>query len=148
MQERLNQYRPILAVLIVACGLMAAVTSRYDMTLFYICLGAWALLSLGCIIWMTVITRQNRRRFGRLKDSLEHIMSDAVLSLPMPSLIVRESGEVVWSNPPAKQGVFPGQELFGHNIAELVPGLDWQAESSAEGRDIVIGERHLSLIHI
>ena len=63
MQERLNQYRPILAVLIVACGLMAAVTSRYDMTLFYICLGAWALLSLGCIIWMTVITRQNRRRF-------------------------------------------------------------------------------------
>ena len=39
MQERLNQYRPILAVLIVACGLMAAVTSRYDMTLFYICLG-------------------------------------------------------------------------------------------------------------
>ena len=130
MQERLNQYRPILAVLIVACGLMAAVTSRYDMPLFYICLGAWALLSLGCIIWMTVITRQNRRRFGRLKDSLEHIMSDAVLSLPMPSLIVRESGEVVWSNPPAKQGVFPGQELFGHNIAELVPGLDWQAESS------------------
>ena len=105
---------------------MAAVTSRYYMTLFYICLGAWALLSLGCIIWMTVITRQNRRRFGRLKDSLEHIMSDAVLSLPMPSLIVRESGEVVWSNPPAKQGVFPGQELFGHNIAELVPGLDWQ----------------------
>ena len=55
MQERLNQYRPILAVLIVACGLMAAVTSRYDMPLFYICLGAWALLSLGCIIWMTVI---------------------------------------------------------------------------------------------
>ena len=145
MQERLNQYRPILAVLIVACGLMAAVTSRYDMTLFYICLGAWALLSLGCIIWMTVITRQNRRRFGRLKDSLEHIMSDAVLSLPMPSLIVRESGEVVWSNPPAKQGVFPGQELFGHNIAELVPGLDWQAESSAEGRDIVIGERHYTV---
>ena len=40
MQERLNQYRPILAVLIVACGLMAAVTSRYDMPLFYICLGA------------------------------------------------------------------------------------------------------------
>ena len=145
MQERLNQYRPILAVLIVACGLMAAVTSRYDMPLFYICLGAWALLSLGCIIWMTVITRQNRRRFGRLKDSLEHIMSDAVLSLPMPSLIVRESGEVVWSNPPAKQGVFPGQELFGHNIAELVPGLDWQAESSAEGRDIVIGERHYTV---
>ena len=145
MQERLNQYRPILAVLIVACGLMAAVTSRYDMTLFYICLGAWALLSLGCIIWMTVITRQNRRRFGRLKDSLERIMSDAVLSLPMPSLIVRESGEVVWSNPPAKQGVFPGQELFGHNIAELVPGLDWQAESSAEGRDIVIGERHYTV---
>ena len=141
MQERLNQYRPILAVLIVACGLMAAVTSRYDMTLFYICLGAWALLSLGCIIWMTVITRQNRRRFGRLKDSLEHIMSDAVLSLPMPSLIVRESGEVVWSNPPAKQGVFPGQELFGHNIAELVPGLDWQAE----GRDIVIVERHYTV---
>ena len=145
MQERLNQYRPILAVLIVACGLMAAVTSRYDMPLFYICLRAWALLSLGCIIWMTVITRQNRRRFGRLKDSLEHIMSDAVLSLPMPSLIVRESGEVVWSNPPAKQGVFPGQELFGHNIAELVPGLDWQAESSAEGRDIVIGERHYTV---
>ena len=145
MQERLNQYRPILAALIVACGLMAAVTSRYDMTLFYICLGAWALLSLGCIIWMTVITRQNRRRFGRLKDSLEHIMSDAVLSLPMPSLIVRESGEAVWSNPPAKQGEFPGQELFGHNIAELVPGLDWQAESSAEGRDIVIGERHYTV---
>ena len=39
MQERLNQYRPVLAVLIAACGLMAAVTSRYDMTVFYICLG-------------------------------------------------------------------------------------------------------------
>ena len=142
MQERLNQYRPVLAVLIAACGLMAAVTSRYDMTVFYICLGAWAVVSAGCIIWMTMITRGTRRRFTELQDSLEHIMSDAVLNLPMPSLIVRQSGEVVWSNVPAKQTVFPGQELFGHNVAELVPGLDWQAESSAEGRDIIIGGRH------
>ena len=145
MQERLNQYRPVLAVLIAACGLMAAVTSRYDMTVFYICLGAWAVVSAGCIIWMTMITRGTRRRFTELQDSLEHIMSDAVLNLPMQSLIVRQSGEVVWSNVPAKRTVFPGQELFGHNVAELVPGLDWQAESSAEGRDIIIGGRHYTM---
>lgn len=142
MQERLNQYRPVLAVLIAACGLLTAVLVRYDITAFYICAGAWLVLSAGCIIWMAVITRNNRRRFAELQDSIEHIMSDAVLDLPMASLIVRENGEIVWSNAPAKQSVFPGQELFGHNIAELVPGLDWQAQSSAEGRDIIIGDRH------
>ena len=142
MQERLNQYRPVLAVLIAACGLFTAVLVRYDITAFYICAGAWLVLSAGCIIWMAVITRNNRRRFAELQDSIEHIMSDAVLDLPMASLIVRENGEIVWSNAPTKQSVFPGQELFGHNIAELVPGLDWQAQSSAEGRDIVIGDRH------
>ena len=142
MQERLNQYRPVLAVLIAACGLLTAVLARYDITAFYICAGAWLGLSAGCIIWMAVITRNNRRRFAELQDSIEHIMSDAVLDLPMASLIVRENGEIVWSNAPTKQSVFPGQELFGHNIAELVPGLDWQAQSSAEGRDIVIGDRH------
>ena len=142
MQERLNQYRPVLAVLIAACGLLTAVLARYDITAFYICAGAWLVLSAGCIIWMAVITRNNRRRFAELQDSIEHIMSDAVLDLPMASLIVRENGEIVWSNAPTKQSVFPGQELFGHNIAELVPGLDWQAQSSAEGRDIVIGDRH------
>ena len=48
MQERLNQYRPILAVLIAAGALLAAVTSRYDLTVFYICIGAWVLLAIGC----------------------------------------------------------------------------------------------------
>lgn len=145
MQERLNQYRPILAVLIAAGALLAAVTSRYDLTAFYICIGAWVLLAIGCIVWMSVITRQNRRRFSELQNSLEHIMSDAVLNLPMASLIVRETGEIVWSNPPAKQAVFPGQELFGRNMAELVPEMDWRAESSAEGRDIVINGRHYTV---
>ena len=55
MQERLNQYRPILAVLIAAGALLAAVTSRYDLTAFYICIGAWVLLAIGCIVWMSVI---------------------------------------------------------------------------------------------
>jgi high-affinity Fe2+/Pb2+ permease len=64
MQERLNQYRPILAVLIAAGALLAAVTSRYDLTAFYICIGAWALLAIASVIWMSIITRQNRRRFG------------------------------------------------------------------------------------
>ena len=145
MQERLNQYRPILAVLIAAGALLAAVTSRYDLTAFYICIGAWVLLAIGCIVWMSVITRQNRRRFSELQNSLEHIMSDAVLNLPMASLIVRETGEIVWSNPPAKQAVFPGQELFGRNMTELVPEMDWRAESSAEGRDIVINGRHYTV---
>lgn len=145
MQERLNQYRPILAVLIAAGALLAAVTSRYDLTVFYICIGAWVLLAIGCIVWMSVITRQNRRRFSELQNSLEHIMSDAVFNLPMASLIVRETGEIVWSNPPAKQAVFPGQELFGRNMAELVPEMDWRAESSAEGRDIVINGRHYTV---
>ena len=145
MQERLNQYRPILAVLIAAGALLAAVTSRYDLTVFYICIGAWVLLAIGCIVWMSVITRQNRRRFSELQNSLEHIMSDAVLNLPMASLIVRETGEIVWSNPPAKQAVFPGQELFDRNMAELVPEMDWRAESSAEGRDIVINGRHYTV---
>ena len=145
MLERLNQYRPILAVLIAACGVMAAVTARFDMTVFYICIIIWGVLAVGSIIWMHLITRNNRRRFGELQDSLEHIMSDAVLSLPMPSMIVRQNGEIVWSNPPAKQSVFPGQELFGRNVAELIPGLDWLAESTAEGRDIVIGQRHYTV---
>ena len=47
MQERLNQYRPILAVLIAAGALLAAVTSRYDLTVFYICIGAWVLLAVS-----------------------------------------------------------------------------------------------------
>ena len=145
MLERLNQYRPILAVLIAACGVMAAVTARFDMTVFYICIIIWGVLAVGSIIWMHLITRNNRRRFGELQDSLEHIMSDAVLSLPMPSMIVRQNGEIVWSNPPAKQSVFPGQELFGRNVAELIPGLDWLAGSTAEGRDIVIGQRHYTV---
>ena len=68
MLERLNQYRPILAVLIAACGVMAAVTARFDMTVFYICIIIWGVLAVGSIIWMHLITRNNRRRFGELQD--------------------------------------------------------------------------------
>ncbi len=141
MQERLNQYRPVLAVLIAACGLLTAVLARYDITAFYICAGAWLVLSAGCIIWMAVITRNNRRRFAgfRIPSS---IMSDAVLDLPMASLIVREKRRDRVEQRPRQAVGVPDRSCSDITSQSLVPGLDWQAQSSAEGRDIVIGDRH------
>lgn len=144
MLERMNQYRPILWVLIIFSGLMAAAAYTYDRTVFFIGMIAWAIVALGAVLWSWRITHRNKQRLNELCSSLEHIMSDAVIALPMPSLIVRPSGEIVWSNAAAKQSVFPGKELFGHNLEEFLPGFDWQAASTPEGRDVEIASHHYS----
>lgn len=67
MLERLNQYRPILAVLIAACGVMAAVTARFDMTVFYICIIIWGVLAAGSIIWTAGAQGRKRLRIRGAK---------------------------------------------------------------------------------
>lgn len=144
MMERMNQYRPLLLVLVIFSGLMAGMAYTYDRTVFMIGMIAWAVVALGTIILSWRITHRNKSRLAGLQDSLEHIMSDAVIALPMPSLIVRASGEIVWGNTAAKQDVFPGRELFGRNVQELLPNFDWQGESTQAGRDVEIAGHHYS----
>lgn len=142
MLERLNQYRPIHWILLIICGMMTAAVYFVDGASlpFYLCLVLLAVAVAGTIVWSSIITHRSKAQFAGLKESLEQVMSDAVIALPMPSLIVRESGEIVWCNSVCKRTVFPGRELFGMKLAELMPGFDWAAESSPDGMNVEISQ--------
>ncbi len=140
MLKRLNQYRPIHGMLLAVCAVMTLLFYLREgrHAGFFICVGLFAAALVSTVLWDYFITRSNKTQFAGLKADLERVMSDAVAALPYAAFIVREDGEIIWVNGVCKRTVFPGQELFGANIRELMPGFEWQTESTPEGVNVEI----------
>lgn len=150
MLKQLNEYRPLQWVLLAV--LAAAVSMTYFAggpgTALYVSLGLLGLAVVGTVIWDFVTTRHIRSQFAGLREALNRVMSETPADLPFPAVIVREDGEIVWANGPCKRMVFPGRELFGRPLPELMPGFDWLADSPGGGTGVEIGNHRYTVFTV
>lgn len=139
--DRLNLYRPVYYVLMIA-GAAAAVLSYFaEPRLGLIIGGVWLASVLYALIRGYLIKRSNKRFFAAIRESVFGARQDTADKFSMAMLIARESGEVLWTNDTYRSRVSGGEDVFCENIIRVIPELDLTLATTPEGQNITLNQR-------
>ncbi len=95
---------------------------------FDLLLGGLALLLFAFLIYYNIrITRQRKAEWNlyleNLSENIEWATKNAVLSIPMPLVVIEVGGSITWYNP-LFGSLFQEEKLFERNIRDFVPELN------------------------
>ena len=111
MLDRMNLYRPVIYGMLAISGLAAGASYFFvDLRLFSIFLASWGIMALWAAIHCSRISRDTRRQLAAIRGSLLGAREETVAEYPMATMIVRETGEVLWQNDYCRQRVLDRSE--------------------------------------
>lgn len=146
MLDRMNLYRPVIYGMLAISGLAAGASYFFvDLRLFSIFLASWGIMALWAAIHCSRISRDTRRQLAAIRGSLLGAREETVAEYPMATMIVRETGEVLWQNDYCRQRVLDGEDAFGKRLDQVIPGLDLSGECGPQGQNVTAGGRMYTL---
>ena len=146
MLDRMNLYRPVIYGMLAISGLAAGASYFFvDLRLFSIFLASWGIMALWAAIHCSRISRDTRRQLAAIRGSLLGAREETVAEYPMATMIVRETGEVLWQNDYCRQRVLDGEDAFGKRLDQVIPGLDFSGECGPQGQNVTAGGRMYTL---
>lgn len=146
MLDRMNLYRPVIYGMLAISGLAAGASYFFvDLRLFSIFLASWGIMALWAAIHCSRISRDTRRQLAAIRGSLLGAREETVAEYPMATMIVRETGEVLWQNDYCRQRVLDGEDAFGKRLDQVVPGLDLSGECGPQGQNVTVAGRMYTL---
>jgi len=137
MMDRLNLYRPIYLLLIAVSGLITALSYLADPVFFYILGSIWLITVVFAIVRSHQISRDNERYFSEIRRAIYTAKPKSVGDFPMPTIFVRESGDIVWYNDSCRDKVI-GDDMYFKKISDLIPDVDFNISSPANGINVTI----------
>ena len=149
MLDRMNLYRPVIYGTLIISGL--AVGSLYffaDLRVFAIFGAAWLVAVVWALLYCARIGRDTEKQLSALRESLFGAQRDSVAEFPMATMILRETGEVLWQNDYCRQHVLDGVDAFGRQITDLVPQVDLAGEMGPDGQNVMVGDRMFTLYYL
>ncbi len=149
MLDRMNLYRPVIYGTLIISGL--AVGSLYffaDLRVFAIFGAAWLVAVVWALLYCARIGRDTEKQLSALRESLFGAQRDSVAEFPMATMILRETGEVLWQNDYCRQHVLDGADAFGRQITDLVPQVDLAGEMGPDGQNVMVGDRMFTLYYL
>ena len=146
MLDRMNLYRPVIYGMLAISGLAAGASYFFvDLRLFSIFLASWGIMALWAAIHCSRISRDTRRQLAAIRESLLGAREETVAEYPMATMIVRETGEVLWQNDYCRQRVLDGEDAFGKRLDQVIPGLELSGECGPQGQNVTAGGRMYTL---
>ena len=146
MLDRMNLYRPVIYGMLAISGLAAGASYFFvDLRLFSIFLASWGIMALWAVIHCSRISRDTRRQLAAIRESLLGAREETVAEYPMATMIVRETGEVLWQNDYCRQRVLDGEDAFGKRLDQVIPGLELSGECGPQGQNVTAGGRMYTL---
>ena len=146
MLDRMNLYRPVIYGMLAISGLAAGASYFFvDLRLFSIFLASWGIMALWAAIHCSRISRDTRRQLAAIRGSLLGAREETVAEYPMATMIVRETGEVLWQNDYCRQRVLDGEDAFGKRLDQVIPGLELSGECGPQGQNVTAGGRMYTL---
>ena len=146
MLDRMNLYRPVIYGMLAISGLAAGASYFFvDLRLFSIFLTSWGIMALWAAIHCSRISRDTRRQLAAIRGSLLGAREETVAEYPMATMIVRETGEVLWQNDYCRQRVLDGEDAFGKRLDQVIPGLELSGECGPQGQNVTAGGRMYTL---
>ena len=146
MLDRMNLYRPVIYGMLAISGLAAGASYFFvDLRLFSIFLASWGIMALWAAIHCSRISRDTEKQLAALRESLFGAQRDSVAEFPMATMILRETGEVLWQNDYCRQRVLDGEDAFGKRLDQVIPGLELSGECGPQGQNVTAGGRMYTL---
>lgn len=141
MMDRMNLYRPLYLVLLIVSAIGVASSYLVDRTYFY----TWALVWVVCAVAVLAkgywISRDNKRFFNCIREAIEQAENTSEKHMPVPIIIARKSGEIVWENQLFRQLAMTNSEDFTENAFELFPDINFKIDEFSQGYNVKLNER-------
>ncbi len=141
MLDRLNLYKPLTTLLLLFSGIAVGFTYFVDRRYFFLFGGVWVMAAIYVLVRGYQISRSNEEYFSAIRESLFGAQRDSVAQFPLPTIIARETGEVLWCNSLCREQVLKGEDIFGASVFELLPEIDFQEPALTEGVNITLRDR-------
>ena len=141
MLDRLNLYKPLIIPFVVFSGIAVGFTYFLDPRYFFLFGAVWALLIVYLLVRGVQISRSNEAYFSSIREALFGAQRDSVAQFPLPTIIARENGEIIWCNNLCRERVLGGDDVFGSSVFELLPDIDFHDPETTEGINVTLRGR-------
>ncbi len=141
MLDRLNLYKPLYVLLLVSSGIIVGFTYFIEPRYFYLFGALWLIIAVYTLVRCLAISQSNEKFFGAIREAIFGAQRDSVAQFPLPTIIARENGEIVWCNDSCREQVLAGRDVFAQSLFDLLPDIDFSAPNLTEGNNISIDSR-------
>ncbi len=97
--------------------------------------GFLALLLLTLLLGylLATLSKSINKFYQTMEKQLSPYTNKALRDFPLPVLVTRRGGEIIWYNNQMREKVFGGEDCFGHGLAEYFPSINLQLDCPAQG---------------
>ena len=133
MRKRLFLFAPLMVVLGLV-NVAALVTALLSQNLWMYA-GLFILLVLTLLVFYLLMSMNKsiNKFYQTMEKQLSPYTNKALRDFPLPVLVTRRGGEVIWYNNQMSTKVFGGEDCFGHGLAEYFPSINLQTDCPAQG---------------
>lgn len=142
IKKRIWFFKPIIIAALVLCLCMSLMTlATGQVALFYAELALTLAVTAFAIYRYRTIQNDVYHVVDKTLKRLNIVNSESAASVPIPLVVIREKGEIIWYNELFAAAVLEGQNLFGTEFEELFPAVDINLVCTPGGANISYG-RH------
>lgn len=136
MKKKLLLFIPLIVLLVlfnIAVIMTAVAAHNYWLMIACVILLP---ITLAVIYQLVSLSKSINKFYQTMEKQLSPYTNKALRSFPLPVLVTRRAGEVIWYNDQMREQVLGGEDCFGRRLAEYFPSIDLQAECPAQGYNV------------
>ncbi len=124
MNKRLVLYKPLIAALLLADGITLFLAAYYHSVPLFV--GALVLVAVSAVALVQIVlaNKSINRFYQYMTKNMSDYRSDALKNVPVPLMVVRKAGVILWYNPAMQDRVFAGKDYFGIHVNAVFPDLN------------------------
>ncbi len=142
IKKKIWFFKPIIVLTFVLCIWMCLMTlAARQYTLFYTELALTLLLAAYALYRYKKIQSDLYRVVDKVLSRLTVTRDESLSAVPVPLIILREKGEIIWYNELFEKLVIEGEVLYGAQFERVFPDIDLALACSPSGVNISYGRR-------
>ena len=147
MKKRLLLFIPHMVVLVlvnVAAFIMALLSKNSWM---YVASVTLLLLSIVVFYLLVSMGKSINKFYQTMEKQLSPYTNKALKDFPLPVLVTRRGGDIIWYNNQMREKVLGGQDCFSHGLAEYFPSVNLAMDCPPQGYGVEYNGHQYTAYH-
>ncbi len=147
MKKRLLLFIPHMVVLVlvnVAAFIMALLSKNSWM---YVASVTLLLLSIVVFYLLISMGKSINKFYQTMEKQLSPYTNKALKDFPLPVLVTRRGGDIIWYNNQMREKVLGGQDCFSHGLAEYFPSVNLAMDCPPQGYGVEYNGHQYTAYH-
>ena len=147
MKKRLLLFIPHMVVLVlvnVAAFIMALLSKNSWM---YVASVTLLLLSIVVFYLLVTMGKSINKFYQTMEKQLSPYTNKALKDFPLPVLVTRRGGDIIWYNNQMREKVLGGQDCFSHGLAEYFPSVNLAMDCPPQGYGVEYNGHQYTAYH-